>query len=41
MVEDRRARIQTDKQLLANQPHIVVVDKGRRRVVLLDVVIMA
>ena len=47
VVENNRAKvlwdfsIQTDKQLLANQPDIVVVDKERKRAVVIDVAIPA
>ena len=47
MAENNRAKIlwdfsfQTDKQLLANQPDIVVVDKEQKRVVVIDVAIPA
>ena len=47
VTENNRAKVlwdfsfQTDKQLLANQPDIVVVDKEQRRVVVIDVVIPA
>ena len=47
VVENNKAKIlwnfsfQTDKQLLANQPDIVVVDREQKRVVVIDVAIPA
>ncbi|KAF7642936.1 hypothetical protein LDENG_00248050 [Lucifuga dentata] len=47
MIENGRAKVlwdfkfQTDKQLLANQPDMVVVDKEQKRAVVIDVTVPA
>ncbi|KAF7655390.1 hypothetical protein LDENG_00056830 [Lucifuga dentata] len=47
VVENSRAKVlwdfkfQTDKQLLANQPDMVVVDKEQKRVIVTDVAVPA
>ncbi|KAF7666275.1 hypothetical protein LDENG_00113730, partial [Lucifuga dentata] len=47
VAENNRAKVpwdfkfQTDKQLLANQPDVVVVDKEQKRAVVIDVAVPA